>query len=225
MHPYLILLLEQSLGKPLSFTAVAVLVGGTVGTLCITVADNFQSIASLAICAVASVCLVMYVKSNYRLQALLPFPCLMSINFGVGTLLGLAGTFAWEGTTLGAGPASLGWVLQDEATLWTTLGLSLSYMCGLSCFVACGKHIPMLVISVAIAMEPETSVVFEMLAGGTSPPQGLLLLGMLMITSTKLWLALKSFWERKTEICVDVTEAIQTSSGCFTTIPEKLFQK
>lgn len=36
------------------------------------------------------------------------------------------------------------------------------------------KHLPMLVISVAIAMEPESSVLFEVLGGGTPPPEGLL---------------------------------------------------
>jgi len=46
-------------------------------------ADRLQSLLSLALCAVSSAFLVMYVKSNYRLQALVPFPCLMSINFGL----------------------------------------------------------------------------------------------------------------------------------------------
>jgi hypothetical protein len=63
--------------------------------------------------------------------------------------------------TLGSGPDSLWWVFQDSATAWLTLALSLSYMCGISAFVACGKHIPVLVISVAIAMEPESSVLLR----------------------------------------------------------------
>eukprot|EP00668_Euglena_longa_P031972 GGOE01041247.1.p1 GENE.GGOE01041247.1~~GGOE01041247.1.p1 ORF type:complete len:602 (-),score=166.65 GGOE01041247.1:107-1912(-) len=221
MHPYLILLYERHHGKPLSLTSVAVLAGGATGALCMVVSDAFRSLLSLAICAVASCFLVMYVKCNYRLQALLPLCCLMSINFGVGSLLSLLCTFAFEGTTLGHSPESLLWVLRDPSTFGITTAMSLSYMTGIAAFVASGKHLPMLVISVAIAMEPESSVVFEVLGGGTTPPMGLLLLGIGMITATKMWLALVSFQERRQEVVLDLTEAVHGTEACFSEVPAK----
>eukprot|EP00667_Euglena_gracilis_P004727 EG_transcript_4755 len=221
MHPYLILLWERHHGKPLSLTSVAVLSGGATGALCMVVSDAFHSLLSLGICVVASACLVVYVKCNYRLQALLPLSCLMTFNFGLGSLLALLCTFLFEGTTMDKSSESLLWVLQNPATFWITAALSLSYMIGITAFVACGKHLPMLVISVAIAMEPESSVLFEVLGGGTPPPEGLLLLGIGLITVTKLWLALVSFWERRKEVVVDLTEAVHGAEACFSELPAK----
>lgn len=221
MHPYLILLLDGPKGRPLTWTSLAVLAGGLGGAGCMVAADRLQSLLSLALCAVSSAFLVMYVKSNYRLQALVPFPCLMSINFGLGALVGLLCTLAFEGTVLVGGPESLTWALEDRRTLWLTLALSLSYTCGVASFVACGKHIPVLVIGVALAMEPESSALFEVLGGGTQTPTGLLLLGMCLITATKLWLALVSYLDRRREVVVDVTEAVEAAAACFSDIPAK----
>lgn len=53
--------------------------------------------------------------------------------------------------------------------------------------------------------------------GEACPP----LLGIGLITVTKLWLALVSFWERRKEVVVDLTEAVHGAEACFSELPAK----
>ena len=219
------MVVEHYTGKQIRMPQFAALAVGCTGFLSMLTADRFQSLAATAFALLSSIAVAAYVKSNAFVQANVPFPLLMTINFTVGLALGVLGTLTLEGTTFDGSPNSLQYVLRDRATFVTAAWMGLAFFFGISSFVACVKHLSVLVVGVAIALEPETSVLLNRLivGGSTSEPlpTGLMLLGMLLITASKLFMGLEEFLKRKLEVKVDVTEAIQNASFLLDTIPEK----
>eukprot|EP00667_Euglena_gracilis_P008629 EG_transcript_8743 len=131
---------------------------GAAGTAGMLYCDQLQSLRGIVEGLLASTFFTVYVASAELLSVELPFTVLMCITFTIGAILAGALTFAVEGTTL-SGPESLWGFLADRYTCAVVLLLTAVYTWGLTGLTASARHLPALVLAVAIALEPMVGVV------------------------------------------------------------------
>ena len=215
LHPYFLVVLEHCTKKPMRLPQFAALAFGFTGLVCVLTADRLQSLWAAGFAILSSLALAVYVTSNTVVEPRVPFPLLMSINFGVGLAIGVAGTFALEGTTVDAGPESLLRPLYDPATGCSAVAVGVAFIIGMSAFVACARHLSVVVVGAAVALAPETSIVLNLFAAPATRqplPLGLMLLGLLLITTAKLFLGLEDAFQRRSEAPVDGIDPIDSST-------------
>jgi hypothetical protein len=193
MQPFLMLLWDRVVDDAsLGFDGVLGLMGGGLGAALMLVDEGFQSPLGLLMCFVCSFFVALYLKTNATIRRVLDFTTLMSLNFGCGLILATMGTFAVDGTTFDDSVDSIFYAFRDSYTLLVTLALTATYFIGISSFVLCAKYIPVLVIAVVVALEPELSIVFAVQSGKEPAPSLCMGTGIILITAAKVSLAISA---------------------------------
>eukprot|EP00667_Euglena_gracilis_P007212 EG_transcript_7288 len=209
INPFLQLLWDQANGKWLGPVHVASLGLAAVAVVTMLVADRLQSVHGIAWAVASAMCYVVYVQWSDALTEQVPFFLLMTITFAIGTLLSIVATFWFEGTTLLPGPESLFGFLDGHRVFWVVALVDAMFVIGISGLTGCLKHVPPLVVAVAISLEPAFAITMSVLGDEETLPGPLMLLGVAVLFVASVALGTVVTLEGKAEVKVDITEATE----------------
>eukprot|EP00668_Euglena_longa_P032208 GGOE01041507.1.p1 GENE.GGOE01041507.1~~GGOE01041507.1.p1 ORF type:complete len:537 (-),score=121.38 GGOE01041507.1:239-1648(-) len=207
INPFLQLLWDRANGKWLGPVHVASLGLAAVAVITMLVADGLQSIHGIAWAVASAMCYVVYVQWSDTLTEQVPFFLLMMVTFAIGTLLSIIATFWFEGTTLLPGPESLFGFLDSHHVFWVVVLVDAMFVVGISGLTGCLKHVPPLVVAVAISLEPAFAITMAALGDEEGLPGPLMLVGVAILFVGSVTLGTVVTLEGKAEVKVDITDA------------------